>query len=103
MLLILTICANFLVAICIIYAYIYIYNIHKYIYIYTYKCVVRSSVFYIVLDDSIVSKTMIRRTSAHEENIARTFIVVVVHIFDRHSRHVDMSEPVSRRWRESQC
>jgi len=85
---------------------------YLYIYIYTYKCVVLSSVFYIVFNDSIVSKTIIRRTSAHEENIARIFIVavvvvvvviiIVIHRFDRHSRHIDMSVCVSRRWRESQ-
>jgi hypothetical protein len=47
-----------------------------------------------------VSKTIIRRTSAHEEKIARIFIVVVVVVvviiivilrFVRHSRHIDMS------------
>lgn len=64
-------------------------------------CVVLSSAFYIVLNDSIVSKTIIRRTSAHEENIARIFIVVAVVVviiiivtiqrFDRQSRHIDMS------------
>lgn len=73
-------------------------------------CVVQSSAFYIALNDSIVSKTIIRRTSAHEENIARIFIVVVVVVviiivirrFDRHSRHIDMSVCVAALEREKQ-
>jgi hypothetical protein len=90
------------------YIYIYINNFYIHIYIYTYMCVVLSSAFYIVLNDSIVSKTIIRRTSAHEENIARIFIVVVVvviiiviHRFDRHSRHIDMSVCISALERKS--